>query len=460
MDDSATRGMMSVSQEQRLWFERLSRLRSRDVPPFHTSLTLRLSGPLDVEAARHAIVALVRRHEVFSLGFHLADPPALDTTQSPRKVSSFTRFAPLDIEFELQDISNVPEPHRSFRIHEVCSDTVSRPFDYSRPPLARVLLFRVGPCEHVLLFVLHHLISDGWSLRVLRREFEVLYEQCMGSGREVPGPGGQYSDFLAWQQERLNRRALASHIEYWRGHYHDWERLLVHVRQLPFNQPAPGTLRKDQQTVELPLDEARTIQVRHFATEHATTPYVVFLAALQTVLRTYVGRPWVGIMIHFANRARPCFDNLIGWCATRHVFTCRTPSNATATEMVVHTRDNLLKALAHQELPSSVLWRELVAKANNNRRVSNLDLGEFLTFDLNAESDSHVRDLHISPIDSHSRQVRTALALRVVYRTPTGVALRAKFAGTQFGERDIRHMVCDWRDAVTALADHPSHSLM
>src|SRR5262249_13229507 len=112
------------------------------------------------------------------------------------------------------DLSGHPDPLSA--ASKLALEHAHSGFDLSRAPLLRVSLIKLGAEDHVLLFNMHHIISDGWSLDVLIREFMVLYDAAV-AGRSDPLPPLriQYRDYVVWQQGHLRLRIEALR-EYWR----------------------------------------------------------------------------------------------------------------------------------------------------------------------------------------------------------------------------------------------------
>jgi hypothetical protein len=178
------------SAQQRLWF--LSEFTPGGTD-YNSGTALRLTGPLRVAALGAAVAGLTRRHESLRTTFEEVDgrpvqvvPPAVDTDLPVVDCPPAELATLLDAEF-------------------------ARPFDLRRGPLFRALLVRLSDREHVLLLTAHHIVVDGWSLRVLLSELAVGY-----AGDEPTAPALQYADYAVWQQDRLSGSAMAEHTAYWR----------------------------------------------------------------------------------------------------------------------------------------------------------------------------------------------------------------------------------------------------
>ncbi|HEY1375362.1 MAG TPA: amino acid adenylation domain-containing protein, partial [Gemmataceae bacterium] len=152
---------LSFAQEQ-LWF--LDQWRP-DSPLYNVPAAVSVNGPLDVAALEHSVQEIARRHEVLRATFP-------SQQGQPAQV-----IAPdLSLGLTRNDLSNVPAREREEEVRRHAEAEARQPFDLARGPLLRVTLLRLAPEEHVFLVVMHHVISDGWSLDVFFRELAALYE--------------------------------------------------------------------------------------------------------------------------------------------------------------------------------------------------------------------------------------------------------------------------------------------
>ena len=168
--------------QQRLWF--MEQLKPGD-PLYHSFQALLIAGPLDVRALELSLNEIIRRHEVLHTVFD---------TVGGRPVQRVEPFTPMSL--RTMNLSDVPQEERSSTLKQLAADERQHPFDLSRGPLIRALLVALGEQEHALLLTLHHIVSDGWSMGILCREMQVLYD-AFASGAPVPLPALpiQYADF-------------------------------------------------------------------------------------------------------------------------------------------------------------------------------------------------------------------------------------------------------------------------
>jgi hypothetical protein len=197
-------GPLSFAQES---FWTLAQLGSAEDPAFHVPRTLRLSGPLDVDALRRAISTVVERHEVLRTNFELSDG-------SPTQIVRPAACVPLP---EL-DLSTLPAEDRDRAAREQLVRESRRTFDLQRGPLLRAVLIRLDQTEHLLLLTTHHIASDGWSRGILFGELLAGYDAfSLGRAPALPSLPYQYLDFATWQRQALPGASFARDLDYWRA---------------------------------------------------------------------------------------------------------------------------------------------------------------------------------------------------------------------------------------------------
>ena len=119
------------------------------------------------------LAALATRHEILRTSFPASDGVAVQRIAPP---------APEDVPLGMTDLSALPSQQRDTRLCALIDEEAARPFDLAQDPPWRVQLLRLGDAQHVLLFTMHHIASDGWSMDVLQRDFALLFNARFNSG--------------------------------------------------------------------------------------------------------------------------------------------------------------------------------------------------------------------------------------------------------------------------------------
>ncbi|MCA1681604.1 MAG: amino acid adenylation domain-containing protein, partial [Actinobacteria bacterium] len=177
--------------QQRLWFLDEFEPESSE---YITPSALRLRGELDTAALGWALSGLVARHESLRTTFESVDGRGVQVVHPPSEV-----------DLPVLDLSGLTQAEREAQLDQVVAREALRPFDLARGPLMRVRLVRLAADEHVLSLVLHHIVTDGWSMGVLMGDLGELYRaRVTGTAPELAVLAVQYADFAVWQRERLS----------------------------------------------------------------------------------------------------------------------------------------------------------------------------------------------------------------------------------------------------------------
>jgi amino acid adenylation domain-containing protein len=330
--------------QQRLWF--LDQLESGSVA-YNMPSAVRLEGHLDLAALTYSLDEIMRRHEALRTVFRL---PAGEDEPKQQILDATPVF------LSRTDLDALPREAREAEARCRIAGESRRPFDLSRGPLLRAVLFRLSDQEHILLLVLHHIASDGWSMGVLIQEMATLYD-AFSAGRPSPltEPPVQYADYAAWQRLWLVGDVLAAHLAYWREAIAGVPPLL----DLPADRPRPPvqTFRGARRVTALPAGSVDA--VRELGRSRGVTGFMGVLAALQVLLHRGSGQARVAVGSPVANRSRAEIEGLIGFFANTLVFAVDLTGEPSFRRLLDRVRDVALGAYAHQDLPFEKLVEEL-----------------------------------------------------------------------------------------------------
>ena len=195
--------MVLTHAQWRAWF--LARLDTGSAA-YNESRAHRLTGPIDIEALRGSLQALIQRHEILRTTFSVID-------DEPRQVVHEDGT----LDFDCVDLSAAPAASRDEALSSLLTEVTQEPFDLESGPLPRFRLIRLADNEHVLLRVWHHIISDGWSAGIFERELSSAYSALVeGRTVELPPLALQYADYALWQRQWLSDEVLGRQLGYWK----------------------------------------------------------------------------------------------------------------------------------------------------------------------------------------------------------------------------------------------------
>src|SRR5882762_4918398 len=332
---------MSFSQ-QRLWF--LDQLEPGSAT-YNISRAARFSGKLDLRALQAAVNAIVARHESLRTNFLSQEGEPVQVVYPVRKSESAA-----------VDLRALPPGEREAEAKRLTLAATRRGFDLAHDDLLRAILFQLSDREHVLLLVMHHIISDGWSMGVLFREFAALYDAFSNSRTPtLPALPIQYGDFARWQQEWLQGPVLEEQMSYWKVQLAGAQAIV----ELPTDRPRPAiqTFNGGYYTTSLSQELSRSL--KDLSLREGVTLFMTLLTAFQTMLSRYAKQQDIVVGTPIANRTKTETEDLIGFFVNTLVLRTDLSGNPAFSEALRRVRDVALDAYAHQDLPFEKLVEEL-----------------------------------------------------------------------------------------------------
>ncbi|MGZ7177564.1 amino acid adenylation domain-containing protein [Burkholderia gladioli] len=408
--------------QSRLWF--LDRL--QDEAAYNLPYAIRLTGELDRHALRLTLDEVVTRHEVLRTVF-----PDVDGVPEQRVVEH-PGFA-----LPVTDLSALPEPVRAQRVRELADADAAQPFDLANGPLIRVALLRLAEHEHVVLFTLHHIISDGWSAGILIGEISTLYA-AFAAGRPSPLPPLeiQYGDFAQWQRDWLGSGALQQQLDYWTTRLEGAPELL----ELPTDHPRAAIPRHRGASCSLVLPAALRTRLIEISQQANATLFMTLNAAYAILLSQLSGQYDISVGTPVANRTRPELEPLIGCFVNTLVLRTRIDGRDRFSTLLGQVREHALGAFAHQDVPFELLVETLRPQRHANHAplvqtlfvFQNVPLGDLqlpgLAFGI-LPSDTRIAryDLALNVTDTHEQLLVSFEYDRDLFEAATLERLAARF---------------------------------
>jgi len=425
--------------QQRLWF-------LRQLEPNNTSyneaLAVRLSGALDLEALKHAFAQIIARHEILRTTFHSVDG-------SPFQVVNPTTSFSIRM-IEVPSINGV----RNAEVQRIISEMARVPFDLERGPLMHVSLLRSSSTlsEHVLVFVMHHIIADGWSQGVLVREVALLYQSFIeGRPANLPELEIQYIDFAIWQRHWLQGETLDRLLHYWKQQLAGAPPVL----ELPTDRPHALDQTHAGAIIHFTVDPAVADRLRTMCRDENVTLFMLLLAAFQLQLTRYTAQDDICVGTPIANRNRAEIESLIGFFVNTLVLRTELSGDPTFSELLDRVRQVTLGAYEHQDIP----FERIVEELQPDRRLSRTPLFQVMFILQNAPLGAlELPGLKLSQLELES--VTAKFDLTLSYREVEG-QLNGMFVydGDLFDTPTVERMIEHCNTLLSAIASDPSRRI-
>ncbi|MCC5621781.1 non-ribosomal peptide synthetase [Nostoc sp. CHAB 5715] len=332
---------MSFAQ-QRLWF--IDQLQPGNFAN-HINAVLCITGFFNQAALLQTLNEIVRRHEILRTVFATVEGKPVQVI-----------IPTLSLTLPTINLEELSEVEQEAEVQNLVIQEIQKPFNLSQAPLLRATLLRLSKIKHILIFTMHHVISDAWSMGVLIKEVAALYE-AFSKGQ--PSPLSelpiQYVDFANWQQQWLQGEILESQISYWRKQLEGIPKLL----DLPTDYPRPSVANFKGANYSFELSQELSASLNKLSQQQGGTLFMTLLAVFQTLLWHYTGSEDIVVGSPIANRNRTELEGLIGFFINTIVLRTNLGGNPTFEELLTRVRKVALAAYAHQDLPFEQLVEEL-----------------------------------------------------------------------------------------------------
>uniref|UniRef100_UPI00288BCD13 non-ribosomal peptide synthetase n=1 Tax=Streptomyces naphthomycinicus TaxID=2872625 RepID=UPI00288BCD13 len=439
-------GTLPLSYAQRrLWF--INQL-DTSAPLYNISLSLRLRGELDRAALEKALADVVARHESLRTVFP-------ETDGQPYQV-----VLPLDSVAE--DLLRT-ERTTEDRVGDAIAATARQGFDVRHDIPLRVGLLQVGPAEHVLVLVLHHIAGDAWSLGPLAADLGTAYAARCGG--EAPGWAPlpvQYADYTLWQREILGDTSdpdseLSRQLDHWKRTLAG----LPEELELPRDRPRPATGTHHGGRVRFELDAGLHRRLLQLSRRSGASLFMVLQAALAALLTRLGAGTDIPIGTPIAGRTDDALDELIGFFVNELVLRTDTSGAPTFRELLQRVRETDLAAYAHPDVP----FERLVEELNPTRSLSRHPLFQVCLVLQNVDRpEASLPGITMAAESKGSELSRFDLSFGLSERhsgdgAPGGLDAHADYATDLFDPATVEAMVARYLRVLEAVAADPDGSI-
>lgn len=402
---------LSFSQE-RLWF--LEQMEP-DSCIYNLPAILPLRGPINPSLVEQSLRQIVARHSALRTRFVVKD----DNTYQV-----ITDDVSEALDFSTIDLRAVNAQSNSPLLSQALNDEIWVPFNLATGPLLRVRLILQRNNENLLLVVMHHIISDGWSINIFTKEFRILYASAYsGSVSSLPRLAQQYVDYSVSQRQLLEGNKLRSLLSYWRTQLDGAPSVLG----LPLDRPRPARQSFKGALYPFSVPRSSLQNLKSLCRECGVVPFMVLLSVFKVLLFRYTHQSKIVVGTPIANRNHSELETVIGFFTNTLVLCSSVAPGMSFRELLAQVRETTLGAYEHQELP----FEKLVFELQPERSLSHNPLFQVMfTFQNLPTEKSNVRETaqpNDQPADALSLDVKFSKFDLTLAMTETDDGLSAVF---------------------------------
>ncbi|MFD8978360.1 amino acid adenylation domain-containing protein [Streptomyces sp. NPDC059564] len=406
---------------------------------YHLAGAIRLTGELDEAALQRAVTRLVDRHTT------------LRTVVSHHEgVLTQAVLDSADVTLTRTELTGAIAEERVAEALALVGREAAEPMDLSTGPLLRVRLLQLGHDDAALVLTLHHIVGDGWSMEILKRDLTHFYAEETGHEPATPLPPLKvsYEQFSRWQRHQLDSGALDASVAYWCEQLDALPSLTLPASR-GGSAPAATQGHRVRATVTPELREA----MERLAATSGATLFMVLAATLQLTLGRLAGQRDFAIGVPIAGRRHREVEDLIGFFINSLVLRADLSGNPTFAELLERVRTTTLDAYEHQDVP----FETLVGKLAPERDLSTTPLFQVYLNLLNIPP--HQAELPGLTVDTFAVPDLGAKFDLTFYVDPAqpGLSLDLMYAADRFDEATVNELLAQWiRVIEQAVADSGS----
>ena len=415
------------------------------VAAYNVPTSVRMKGSLDVHALKQSLDELIRRHESLRTSFAKIEGEPFQIVTDR-----------VDLNLPVDDLSALPEEPRQTDAKAIVKEQNHRPFDLTQAPLFRARLIKLAANDHVLIIVLHHIISDVWSMGVIFRELSALYNAYSKNEssplRELPI---QYPDFAVWQRNHLQGEVFDEHLNYWKRQLSGAPATL----ELPADYPRPARLSARGAVEKFTLPEWLSEKVKQLSVQQGATLFMTLLTAFKLLLSRYSNQRDIVVGCATAGRNRAELEGLIGVFVNTLAMRTEFSDDPTFIELLKRVKEVCLGAFAHQELPFDRIVSELQPeRSSNHSPIFQVMFALHSTHQQLDQQRANWNGLDVSGFSGKAETSMFDMSFRVI-ETPQTLAGTIEYSTDLFDAETIKRMARHFRVLLASIVSRPENRI-
>lgn len=323
-----------------------------DSPYYNNTISITINGQVIVPCLKMAIYSLIDRHDSLRSKFNILD-------RTPYQVVDES----IDINIEEFDLRDLSEGEREEKLKEIHYEEVNKVINITKEYPIRASIIYLNDSVQ-LLMSLHHIVSDGWSMRVLLQDLSSSYKDIIKYGRsKLPELNKNYFDFISLQEKFLVSDEFQEQLSYWKSEFDDE----ISNLDLPLDKKRPEEGSNLGKRLIFDINQEVTTKLKDLATEKGCTLYMLLMSAFSCMMQRYTLQNDIVLGTLIANRNDSDFEKMIGLFVNTLPIRINVESTMEFESLINGVKDKVLKMYDNQDVPFDVLIDELQIKREANK---------------------------------------------------------------------------------------------
>ncbi len=410
---------LSYSQERQWLLEQMNPASGA----YNMTAAVRIRGSFQPDIFEKACNEIVRRHDGLRTRFDSVEGKPVQIIEKET-----------DFKIAVKDLTASGDEEKAKEVRQQIISDSKTPFRIEDGNLLKISVLKLAAEEHIVSLVMHHIISDGWSMEILISDLSKIYDAFVnGKPSPLEELPVQYADYAIWQKSWLREDILEKHLVFWEDNLKDAE-----VLELPTDYPRPPvpTFRGAQVTVEIDMQTSQAL--KDLARSEGITVFMLLMSVWKTLLSIYSNQTDISVGSFIANRKNAETENLIGFFINNLTFRTDLSGNPKFRELLKRVKETALNAFAHQDIP----FEMVLEKVSPERDFSRTRLFQTMVVLQNMpEGKIQLSEMQISPV-KEAGPGRSNFDLTLwMWETPGGLGGQLEYSLDLFKEETAKRLV-------------------
>jgi acyl carrier protein len=306
---------------------------------------IELKEAVDEEAIENILAQLVNRHEILRTGFKIVEDEPVQFLKNN-----------LCVQFKKIDLSLMEEAEKAEKRKYIFQEESKRVFNLAEAPLMTTCLVKLNKEESDLIFNIHHIITDGWSMEILKNDFFQCYEALVKGENGILKPTQyQYRDFSEWQDRQIKddtNRGKAH--QYWEDKFNGGNTIFQLAGDYPRNsEDASGA------AYSMFILQELTEKLKELAQKNNTTPFMILFTVFLVLLHRLASQEEITCSIINSGREHISINQIMGFFVNSVLFKIELEGEEAFEKLLQRVKLNILEVFKHQNYPVELVFEEL-----------------------------------------------------------------------------------------------------